>query len=66
MKNINTDELGGVILKWTIIAVVGFAFALSMTGCNTVRGVAGLVKGVATDIEEAANGIQHQMAETDQ
>ena len=37
MKNINTDELGGVILKWTIIAVVGFAFALSMTGCNTVR-----------------------------
>ena len=66
MRQINTDQLGNVILKWTIVALVAFVFVASMTGCNTVRGLGTLMQGVGEDITEAANGIQHQMAETDQ
>lgn len=54
-----------MFLGWLVLAILAFVMAASMTGCNTVRGVAQAVKGVAMDIEEAANGIQHQMAETD-
>ena len=39
---------------------------ITLSGCNTVRGAAQLVAGVAQDLEAAADGIQHQMAETDQ
>ena len=66
MRDFDTDQAAKAFVKWTIIAVVAFAFALSMTGCNTVRGLGGLMQGVGQDISEAANGIQHQMAETDQ
>ena len=66
MKTINTDKLGDVILKWTIFVILAGACAVSLTGCNTVRGLGTLMQGVGEDITEAANGIQHQMAETDQ
>jgi predicted small secreted protein len=57
---------GAAALKWSLFVIFALMCAISLTGCNTVRGVAGFVKGVATDIEAAADGIQHQMAETDQ
>ena len=63
---LDVNQMGDVILKWVMIGIVAFAFALSMTGCNTVRGLGTLMQGVGEDISEAANGIQHQMAETDQ
>ena len=66
MNNYDSEQAGKAFIKWTIIAIVAFIFALSMTGCNTVRGLGGLMQGVGQDISEAANGIQHQMAETDQ
>jgi len=55
----------GALTKWVILVVFAFVFALAMTGCNTVRGAGALMQGLGADIQEAANGIQHQMAETD-
>ena len=52
--------LGALTLLTILVGVI------TLGGCNTVRGAAQLVAGVATDIEAAADGIQHQMAETDQ
>jgi len=59
-------DFGAAAFKWTMIVIFALCCAISLQGCNTVRGVASAVKGVAMDIEAAANGIQHQMAETDQ
>ncbi len=60
------DDPSSVILKWCLIVVFALLVAISLGGCNTMRGLGGLVKGIGADVEEAANGIQHQMAETDQ
>jgi len=59
-------DFGAAAFKWTMIVMFALCCAISLQGCNTVRGVAGLVKGIGTDIEDAANGIQHEMAETNQ
>ena len=59
-------DFGAAAFKWTMIALLALCCAISLQGCNTVRGVASAVKGMAMDIEAAADGIQHQMAETDE
>lgn len=65
-KESKFDDPGSVILKWVMITIFALLVAVSLGGCNTVRGLGGLMQGVGEDISEAANGIQHQMAETDQ
>ena len=65
-KQSKFDDPGSVALKWVMITVFAILVAVSLGGCNTMRGLGGLVKGIGDDVEEAANGIQHQMAETDQ
>jgi predicted small secreted protein len=57
---------GAAALKWSLFVIFALMCAISLTGCNTVRGVASAVKGMAMDIEAAADGIQHQMAETNE
>jgi predicted small secreted protein len=59
-------DFGAAAFKWTMFVLFALCCAISLQGCNTVRGVASAVKGVAMDIEAAADGIQHQMAETDE
>lgn len=44
-----------MLWSWGMTALVAFVFALTMTGCNTV-------KGMATDIHAAAEGIQKEMS----
>lgn len=58
-------DKSNVFLSWLVLAIIAFTMAAAMSGCNTVRGVGALMKGIGEDVEEAANGIQHQMAETD-
>jgi predicted small secreted protein len=59
-------DFGAAAFKWCCIVIFALMCAISLQGCNTVRGVASAVKGVAMDIEAAADGIQHQMAETNE
>lgn len=59
-------DFGAAAFKWCCIVILALMCAISLQGCNTVRGVASAVKGVAMDIEAAADGIQHQMAETNE
>jgi len=48
--------------KWFLIVLFALMVAFQLTGCNTVRGAANLVKGFGTDVEEWADGIQNQLA----
>lgn len=44
--------------SWIATAAVALMFAISMTGCNTV-------KGLAKDVYSVTEGIQNEMAEDD-
>lgn len=63
--NSKYGDPASVIFKWMMIAVFALLVAISLGGCNTVRGFGQMVQGMGQDLEEASNGIQHQMSETD-
>ncbi len=46
------------VWSWIATAAVALMFAISMTGCNTV-------KGLAKDVYSVTEGIQNEMAEDD-
>lgn len=48
----------------TAAAVAWFGLALhAMTGCSTISGAAGLMRGIAQDVEDAAEGARERMAQ---
>jgi hypothetical protein len=58
----NTRNPQTIILL--VAAVAWFGLALhAMTGCSTVSGAAGLMRGIAQDVEDAAEGARERMAQ---
>lgn len=51
----NDTKRKDFIQGWAFVAAIAFMFALSMTGCNTV-------KGLAKDVYSVTEGIQNEMA----
>lgn len=50
-----SDKRIDFVMGWIFVAVMAFLVAVSMTGCNTV-------KGMAKDIYSVTEGIQNEMA----
>lgn len=63
----NNDELKAyqrmcrMILAACAVAWLGIAIH-AMVGCSTVSGAAGLVRGIAQDIEDMSEGTRERMA----
>jgi predicted small secreted protein len=59
-------DFGAAAFKWCCIVIFALMCAISLQGCNTVRGLGQAVKGLGDDIAAVADGIQDQMAETNE
>ena len=51
----NREEVNLWCIKWGLVVVTGLVFAFTLTGCNTV-------KGLAQDVYGLTEGIQNEMA----
>ncbi len=58
MKDNHNFSRTETMWSWIATAAVALMFAISMTGCNTV-------KGLAKDVYSVTEGIQNEMAEDD-